>query len=81
MYSLTTFTLFIGIIPCYILLLTLNAAIFLALIGFVIIRTGVFCIIRVCLLSERSHEVAHVLESALKPPELLVEGYKVTVLP
>ena len=77
---LSTVTLLIAIIPCYILLLTLTAAILLALTRFIVIRTRVLCAIKVYIFSESSHEVSNVLASALEPPKLLLERHEVTVL-
>ena len=80
MSALTTITLVVAIMPRHVLLLTLTIATLIALVRLLIIRSRVLCVIRVCILSESRHEVAHVIAITLEPPELLLKGDKVIVL-
>ena len=68
------------IMTCYILLLTLTIATFLPLIGFFLVRSGVLGVFKISILDESRHKLSHVIVVTFKPPQLLLEGCKVTIL-
>ena len=78
MFLFTTLTWVV--ISCPVLLLTLAVAIYLTLARFLIIRTRILRAIRICIFSERRHELTHVLVRTLEPSKLLLKGQKVTIL-